>query len=100
MEPVKEEQHAEGHKRGGSRPLGLKYPRVVYDNGIQLRISRIAELSRDSGPQPYIDLNDLNMEGSDEVIPLTRGEALMLMESLARYVRFEEKTNENGNENS
>lgn len=64
------------------------YPRIVQG---EIRLHRREQFAL-SNVKPFIDKSHMNMDGDDEVIPLTRGEALLMIERLAEYVRTEEKT--------
>ena len=70
------------------------YPRIVYNDGIELRLSRREQLELS---KPYINTSDMNMDGKDEVVKLSKGQALLMLEKLARHVRYyvKEKTDEN-----
>ena len=70
------------------------YPRIVYNDGIELRLSRREQLDFS---KPYINTSDMNMDGKDEVVKLSKGQALLMLEKLARHVRYyvKEKTEEN-----
>jgi len=70
------------------------YPRIVYNDGIELRLSRREQLEFS---KPYINTSDMNMDGKDEVVKLSKGQALLMLEKLARHVRYyvKEKTDEN-----
>lgn len=70
------------------------YPRIVYNDGIELRLSRREQLEFS---KPYINMSDMNMDGKDEVVKLSEGQALLMLEKLARHVRYyvKEKTDEN-----
>jgi len=70
------------------------YPRIVYNDGIELRLSRREQLELS---KPYINTSDMNMDGKDEVVKLSEGQALLMLEKLARHVRYyvKEKTDEN-----
>jgi len=70
------------------------YPRIVYNDGIELRLSRREQLEFS---KPYINMSDMNMDGKDEVVKLSEGQALLMLEKLARHVRYyvKEKTEEN-----
>jgi len=70
------------------------YPRIVYNDGIELRLSRREQLEFS---KPYINMSDMNMDGKDEVVKLSEGQALLMLEKLARHVRcyVKEKTEEN-----
>ena len=70
------------------------YPRIVYNDGIELRLSRREQLDFS---KPYINTGDMNMDGKDEVVKLSEGQALLMLEKLARHVRYyvKEKTEEN-----
>ena len=70
------------------------YPRFVYNDGIELRLSRREQLEFS---KPYINTSDMNMDGKDEVVKLSKGQALLMLEKLARHVRYyvKEKTDEN-----
>tara|TARA_Y100000310_G_scaffold341609_2_gene441313 strand:- start:1900 stop:2142 length:243 start_codon:yes stop_codon:yes gene_type:complete len=70
------------------------YPRIVYNDGIELRLSRREQLEFS---KPYINTSDMNMDGKDEVVKLSKGQALLMLEKLARHVRYyvKEKTEEN-----
>jgi hypothetical protein len=70
------------------------YPRIVYNDGIELRLSRREQLELS---KPYINTTDMNMDGKDEVVKLSEGQALLMLEKLARHVRYyvKEKTDEN-----
>jgi len=70
------------------------YPRIVYNDGIELRLSRREQLELS---KPYINTSDMNMDGKDEVVKLSEGQALLMLEKLARHVRYyvKEKTEEN-----
>lgn len=70
------------------------YPRIVYNDGIELRLSRREQLEFS---KPYINTSDMNMDGKDEVVKLSEGQALLMLEKLARHVRYyvKEKTDEN-----
>jgi hypothetical protein len=72
------------------------YPRIVYNDGIELRLSRREQL-KFSNVKPYINTSDMNMDGKDEVVKLSKGQALLMLEKLARHVRYyvKEKTEEN-----
>jgi len=70
------------------------YPRIVYNDGIELRLSRREQLELS---KPYINTSDMNMDGKDEVVKLSEGQALLMLEKLARHVRcyVKKKTEEN-----
>ena len=70
------------------------YPRIVYNDGIELRLNRREQLEFS---KPYINTSDMNMDGKDEVVKLSKGQALLMLEKLARHVRYyvKEKTEEN-----
>lgn len=70
------------------------YPRIVYNDGIELRLSRREQLEFS---KPYINMSDMNMDGKDEVVKLSEGQALLMLEKLARHVRcyVKKKTEEN-----
>ena len=70
------------------------YPRIVYNDGIELRLNRREQLEFS---KPYINTSDMNMDGKDEVVKLSKGQALLMLEKLARHVRYyvKEKTDEN-----
>ena len=70
------------------------YPRIVYNDGIELRLSRREQLEFS---KPYINTSDMNMDGKDEVVKLSKGQALLMLEKQARHVRYyvKEKTDEN-----
>ena len=72
------------------------YPRIVYNDGIELRLSRREQL-KFSNVKPYINTSDMNMDGKDEVVKLSEGQALLMLEKLARHVRcyVKKKTEEN-----
>ena len=62
------------------------YPRIVYSHGSELRLNRAAQKEL-SLVRPYICLADMNMDGEDEVIKLSEGQALQMLERLAGFVR-------------
>lgn len=70
------------------------YPRIVYNDGIELRLSRREQLELSKS---HINTTDMNMDGKDEVVKLSEGQALLMLEKLARHVRYyvKEKTDEN-----
>lgn len=70
------------------------YPRIVYNDGIELRLSRREQLELSKS---HINTSDMNMDGKDEVVKLSEGQALLMLEKLARHVRYyvKEKTDEN-----
>ena len=70
------------------------YPRIVYNDGIELRLSRREQLELS---KPYINTSDMNMDRKDEVVKLSEGQALLMLEKLARHVRcyVKKKTEEN-----
>ena len=70
------------------------YPRIVCNDGIELRLSRREQLKLSKS---HINTSDMNMDGKDEVVKLSEGQALLMLEKLARHVRYyvKEKTDEN-----
>jgi hypothetical protein len=58
------------------------YPRIIYNDGILLKLSR-KEYLEASDVKPFIDTRNMYMDATDEVIKLSRAQALTMIEKLA-----------------